>query len=49
MEEMEVKVDPMLFLQYGMDQSESESSEGSDIEEKVSRVNSPEPLPLTNK
>lgn len=49
MEEMEVKVDPMLFLQCGMEQSASESSEPSDIEEEESRVNSPEPLPLTNK
>lgn len=49
MEKMEVKVDPMLFLQCGMEQSASESSEPSDIEEEESRVNSPEPLPLTNK
>lgn len=48
-EEMEVKVDPMLFLQYGMDHSSSETSEMSDLEEKVTRINSPEPIPLTNK
>ncbi|XP_043255841.1 zinc finger protein 358-like [Colletes gigas] len=49
MEEMEVKVDPMLFLQCGMEQSASESSEESDTEEKITRVDTPEPLPLTNK
>lgn len=49
MEEMEVKVDPMLFLQCGMEQSASETSEESDSEEKITRVDTPEPLPLTNK
>ncbi|XP_076228681.1 uncharacterized protein LOC116433631 isoform X2 [Nomia melanderi] len=49
MEEMEVKVDPMLFLQYGMEESESETSEVSDTEDKITRVDSPEPLSLTNK
>ncbi|KZC07417.1 hypothetical protein WN55_09409 [Dufourea novaeangliae] len=49
MEEMEVKVDPMLFLQYGMEESGSESSEASDTEDKITRLDSPEPLPLTNK
>ena len=36
MEEMEVKVDPMLFLQYGMENSTSETSEVSDTEEIIS-------------
>ncbi|XP_048265563.1 zinc finger protein 90-like isoform X3 [Bombus affinis] len=49
MEEMEVKVDPMLFLQYGMENSASETSEASDTEEIITKTNSPEPLPLTNK
>lgn len=49
MEEMEVKVDPMLFLQCGMEQSASETSDFSDNEEKVIRTDSPEPLPLTKK
>lgn len=49
MEEMEVKVDPMLFLQCGMEQSESETSDCSDNEEEVIRARSPEPLPLTRK
>lgn len=49
MEEMEVKVDPMLFLQYGMEHSSSETSEASDTEEIITRMNIPEPLPLTNK
>lgn len=49
MEEMEVKVDPMLFLQYGMEHSASETSEASDTEEIITRMNIPEPLPLTNK
>ncbi|XP_076385224.1 uncharacterized protein LOC100876446 isoform X2 [Megachile rotundata] len=49
MEEMEVKVDPMLFLQCGMEHSASEISEESDIEETMTRTNSPEPLSLTNK
>ncbi|XP_017891888.1 zinc finger protein 177-like [Ceratina calcarata] len=48
-EEMEVKVDPMLFLQYGMEHSTSETSDASDTEEKISRIDSLEPLPLTNK
>lgn len=49
MEEMEVKVDPMLFLQCGMEQSASEASDSSDNEEEVTGSHSPEPLPLTNK
>lgn len=48
MEEMEVKVDPMLFLQCGMEQSESEAFDSSDNEEEI-RTNSSKPLPLTNK
>ncbi|GAB1866082.1 Serendipity locus protein H-1 [Camponotus japonicus] len=49
MEEMEVKVDPMLFLQCGMEQSASEASDSSDNEEEITGTHSPEPLPLTNK
>ncbi|XP_028049361.1 zinc finger protein 891 isoform X2 [Monomorium pharaonis] len=49
MEEMEVKVDPMLFLQCGMEQSASEASDSSDNEEEITRTHTPEPLPLTNK
>jgi len=49
MEEMEVKVDPMLFLQCGMEQSTSEASDSSDNEEEITRTRTPEPLPLTNK
>lgn len=49
MEEMEVKVDPMLFLQCGMEQSASEASDSSDNEEEVVKAHSPEPLPLINK
>lgn len=49
MEEMEVKVDPMLFLQYGMEQSTSEASDSSDNEEEITRTHMLEPLPLTNK
>jgi len=49
MEEMEVKVDPMLFLQCGMEQSTSEASDSSDNEEDITRTRTPEPLPLTNK
>ncbi|XP_012284632.1 zinc finger protein 625 isoform X2 [Orussus abietinus] len=49
MEEMEVKVDPMLFLQCGLEQSSSEMSDTSDTEEKVTKARSPEPLPLINK
>ncbi|XP_050466731.1 zinc finger protein 493-like isoform X3 [Cataglyphis hispanica] len=49
MEEMEVKVDPMLFLQCGMEQSASEASDSSDNEEEITGTYSPEPLPLTNK
>ncbi|XP_015587171.1 zinc finger protein 606 isoform X2 [Cephus cinctus] len=49
MEEMEVKVDPMLFLQCGLEQSSSEMSDMSDSEEKVDRVPSPEPMSLINK
>ncbi|XP_012230056.1 zinc finger protein weckle-like isoform X2 [Linepithema humile] len=48
MEEMEVKVDPMLFLQCGMEQSASEASDFSDNEEDVIKTHSPEPLPLIN-
>ncbi|XP_066581005.1 serendipity locus protein H-1-like isoform X2 [Prorops nasuta] len=40
-EEMEVKVDPMLFLQYGMDRSASDASEMSDIEEEITMIESP--------
>lgn len=49
MEEMEVKVDPMIFLQCGMEHSASETSEDSDIEENSTRINTSEPLSLTNK
>ncbi|XP_070161166.1 zinc finger protein 391 [Polyergus mexicanus] len=49
MEEMEVKVDPMLFLQCGMEQSASEASDSSDNEEEITGSYSPEPLSLTNK
>ncbi|XP_032689345.1 zinc finger protein 431-like isoform X3 [Odontomachus brunneus] len=49
MEEMEVKVDPMLFLQCGMEQSASDPSDSSDNEEEIIRTYSPEPLPLTKK
>ncbi|XP_011647688.1 zinc finger protein 177-like isoform X1 [Pogonomyrmex barbatus] len=49
MEEMEVKVDPMLFLQCGMEQSASEVSDSSDNEEEITRTHTPEPLSLTNK
>ncbi|XP_014474550.1 PREDICTED: zinc finger and BTB domain-containing protein 49-like isoform X2 [Dinoponera quadriceps] len=50
MEEMEVKVDPMLFLQCGMEESASEASDSSDKEEEIIRTSySPEPLPLTKK
>lgn len=49
MEEMEVKVDPMLFLQCGMEQSASEASDSSDNDEEITGTYSPEPLPLTNK
>lgn len=49
MEEMEVKVDPMLFLQCGMEQSASEVSDSSDNEEEITGTHSPEPVPLTNK
>ncbi|KAL0108629.1 hypothetical protein PUN28_015233 [Cardiocondyla obscurior] len=49
MEEMEVKVDPMLFLQCGMEQSGSEASDSSDNEEEITRTHTPEPLSLTNK
>jgi len=49
MEEMEVKVDPMLFLQCGMEQSTSEASDSSDNEEEITRIHMLEPLPLTNK
>lgn len=49
MEEMEVKVDPMLFLQCGMEQSASEASDSSDNEEEITRTHSPGPLPLTKK
>lgn len=31
-EEMEVKIDPMIFLQYGLEQSTSEASDGSDYD-----------------
>lgn len=48
MEEMEVKVDPMLFLQCGMEQSTSEASDSSD-EEEITRTHTPEPISLTNK
>lgn len=46
---MEVKVDPMLFLQCGMDQSAPESSDSSDSEEEITRPYSPEPLSLMKK
>ncbi|XP_019700693.1 zinc finger protein 493 isoform X2 [Harpegnathos saltator] len=49
MEEMEVKVDPMLFLQCGMEHSASETSDSSDNEEEIIRTHSPEPLSLTKK
>lgn len=49
MEEMEVKLDPMLFLQCDMDQSTSESSDSSDTEEEITRKHLPEPLSLTKK
>lgn len=49
MEEMEVKVDPMLFLQCGMEQSASDPSDSSDNEEEIIRTYPPEPLPLTKK
>ncbi|KYN31462.1 hypothetical protein ALC56_14343 [Trachymyrmex septentrionalis] len=41
MEEMEVKVDPMLFLQCGMEQSTSEASDSSDNEEEITRTHTP--------
>ena len=51
MEEMEVKVDPMLFLQCGLEEPSSEISDMSDneYEEKVKRMTPTEPLPLINK
>lgn len=50
-EEMEVKVDPMLFLQCGLDDPSSEMSEISDNEydEKDSKMSLTEPLSLVNK
>lgn len=44
-----MKVDPMLFLQCGMEQSASEASDFSDNEEEIIKTHSPEPLPLINK
>ncbi|XP_048508991.1 zinc finger protein 625-like isoform X2 [Athalia rosae] len=49
MEEMEVKVDPMLFLQCALEQPTSDMSDTSDNEEKISRNSSPEPISLTHK
>ncbi|XP_046833986.1 zinc finger protein 708-like isoform X2 [Vespa crabro] len=49
MEEMEVKVDPMLFLQCCMEQSASDISDTSDLEESAIRTHSPELSSLTNK
>lgn len=49
MEEMEVKVDPMLFLQCGMEQSASDISDTSDLEESATRTRSPELSSVTNK
>lgn len=46
MEEMEVKVDPMLFLQCGMEESASDASDSSGNEEEITRTHSPGPLPL---
>ncbi|KAK2581350.1 hypothetical protein KPH14_008117 [Odynerus spinipes] len=49
MEEMEVKVDPMLFLQCGMEQSASDLSDSSDLEETATRTHSLESPSVTNK
>ncbi|XP_046423805.1 zinc finger protein 16-like isoform X1 [Neodiprion fabricii] len=49
MEEMEVKVDPMLFLQCALEQSGSDVSDVSDNEDKESRTSSPEPPSVTHK
>lgn len=49
MEEMEVKVDPMLFLQCCMEQSASDMSDTSDLEESAIRIHSPELSSVTNK
>lgn len=49
MEEMEVKVDPMLFLQCALEEPESDVSDASDNEEKVSRTSSPESLSVERK
>ncbi|KAG7199345.1 hypothetical protein KM043_018191 [Ampulex compressa] len=48
MEEMEVKVDPMLFLQCGMEQSADEDSESSEVDQKV-KIDSPETVSLAKK
>lgn len=37
MVEMEVKVDPMLFLQYSLDEPSSDYSDSSDSEGKLSK------------
>lgn len=49
MEEMEVKVDPMLFLQCGMEQSASEASDSSDNEKEIIKTRSPDSLYLHNR
>lgn len=48
-EEMEVKVDPMLFLQCGMEQSASEASDSSDNEEEIIKTHSLDSLYLHNR
>lgn len=50
-EEMEVKVDPMLFLQCGLEEHSSEISEISDNEydEQDLKMSPTEPLSLVNK
>jgi len=48
-EEMEIKVDPMLFLQCSTEQYESDSSEVLDNEEEIKDTNSEEPLALKKK
>ena len=51
MEEMEVKVDPMLFLQCGLEEQSSEISDISDneYEEKMPKMSPTEPLSLIHK
>ncbi|XP_020277581.1 zinc finger and BTB domain-containing protein 17-like isoform X2 [Pseudomyrmex gracilis] len=48
-EEMEVKVDPMLFLQCAMEQSASEASDSSDNEEEIIKTHSLDSLYLHNR